>query len=69
MQPCATARAVPIRANGQTAIAYYSEDEDEGRFKAQAIDVLTLEDGRIKDITAFIAPQLFAHFGLPEVLA
>jgi RNA polymerase sigma-70 factor (ECF subfamily) len=66
---CATARAIPIRANGQAAIAYYSEEEDTGRFKAQAIDVLTFRDGRIKDITAFVTPQAFADFGLPEVLA
>ena len=65
---CATARAVPIRANGQAAIAYYSEDEETGRFKAQAIDVITFEGSRIKEITAFIAPQAFASFGLPPEL-
>jgi RNA polymerase sigma-70 factor, ECF subfamily len=69
VEVCATARSVPIRANGQPAIAYYSEDEDTGRFTAQSIDVLTLEGTRIKEITAFVTPQLFARFELPEVLA
>ena len=69
VEVCATARPVPIRANGQAAIAYYSEDEKTGLFKAQAIDIITFEGRRIKDLTAFIAPQLFAQFGLPEVLA
>jgi hypothetical protein len=36
---CATA-SVPLRANGQSAIAYYSEDKETGRFSASAIDVL-----------------------------
>ena len=30
--------------------------------------MLTLADALIADITAFRGPELFAHFGLPEVL-
>jgi RNA polymerase sigma-70 factor, ECF subfamily len=40
-----------------------------GRFKASAVEVLTLEDSRIKDITAFVMPELFPRFGLPLELA
>ena len=66
---CADARAVPTRANAQPAIAYYSLDEQSGRYKASAIDVLTFEGALIKDITAFISPDLFRHFALQPELA
>jgi RNA polymerase sigma-70 factor (ECF subfamily) len=65
---CATAHPTPIRANGQQAIAYFKLDDETGRFVAMAIDVLTLEGARIKEITAFITPELFPSFGLPPVL-
>src|SRR5512133_1291703 len=68
VEACATARTVPVRANGEEGIAYYSEDEETGRFKAQAIDVITFEGSRIKEVTAFVAPQAFASFGLPPEL-
>jgi RNA polymerase sigma-70 factor (ECF subfamily) len=52
-------RMVPIRANGQLAFAVF------GSGGAHAIEVLTLdEDGRIADLTAFLEPETFAHFGL-----
>jgi RNA polymerase sigma-70 factor, ECF subfamily len=66
---CATTKTVPLRANGQSAIAYYSEDKETGRFLASAIDVLTFEGTRIKEITAFVTPQAFSSFGLPPELA
>ena len=65
VETCAEARALPARANGQPAVAYYSLDAETGRFVATAIDVLTLEGSRIKEITAFVLPELFSHFGLP----
>jgi RNA polymerase sigma-70 factor, ECF subfamily len=65
---CPDTRSVPTRANGQPALAYYSWDEQKGRFVASAIDVLTLEGGQISEITAFISPALFPLFGLePEL--
>ena len=60
---------MPIRANGQPAVAYYHLNDETGRYEAAAIDVLTLEGARIKDITAFISPELFPRFGLPSELA
>jgi RNA polymerase sigma-70 factor, ECF subfamily len=64
----ADGRAVPIRANGQVAVAYYNLDKESGRHSAAAIDVLTIEGGLIKEITAFINPKLFPTFGLsPEL--
>ena len=58
----------PFRANGQVAVAGYQLDEATGRFKATAIDVLTLDGSLIKEITAFILPEAFARFGLPPEL-
>ena len=66
---CAEATSLPMRANGQVAIAYYHKDADTGRYKPAAIDVITLEGVLIKDITAFITPQVFPRFGLPPELA
>ena len=59
----------PIRVNGQLGIAAYSLDEETGRFVPAAIDVLTFEGELIKEITAFVTPELFPHFGLPPELA
>ena len=66
---CAEARAVPTQANGQAALAYYQWNEETGHFTAAAIDVLTFEGSRIKEITAFVTPEIFPRFGLPPVLA
>ena len=55
-----------IHASGQPAVAYYGKDAETALFSPTAIDVLTLEGGRIKELTAFVSPELFAHFGLPE---
>jgi RNA polymerase sigma-70 factor, ECF subfamily len=32
------------------------------------LQVLTLRDDRIEEITGFVSPELFAHFGLPDSL-
>jgi RNA polymerase sigma-70 factor (ECF subfamily) len=66
---CAESKAVPTRANAQVALAYYQLDADSGRFKAAAIDVLTFEGSSIKEITAFVTPEIFSRFGLPDDLA
>ncbi len=65
---CPESRAVPTRANGQLAVAYYQLDSETGRYAAAALDVLTLEGNLIKEITAFINPELFSAFGLPAEL-
>jgi len=57
-------------ANGQPAVACYRWDERRAVFAAAAIDVLTLRpDGRIAAVTAFLDPQLFPRFGLPDSIA
>ncbi len=65
---CAEARSVPITANGQAAIAYYTRDGESDRFIATALDVLTFEGSRIKSITAFVTPGLFERFDLASEL-
>jgi RNA polymerase sigma-70 factor, ECF subfamily len=65
---CVNARSVPIRVNGQPAVAYYGEDADTGRHLPMAIDVITLEGALIKEITAFITPEIFPRLGLPPEL-
>lgn len=47
-------RHLPTRVNGQPASAVYSWDEDAGRFLPFALDVMTLDGGRIREITAFV---------------
>jgi RNA polymerase sigma-70 factor, ECF subfamily len=58
---------VLTRANGQPAIAWYIADADRV-FVPASIEVLALEDGRVKEITAFASAELFPHFGLPATL-
>jgi RNA polymerase sigma-70 factor, ECF subfamily len=62
-------RIIPTRANGQPALAYYHFDDASGRFRATALDVFTLEGSQIKEISGFVMPGLFPHFGLPVELA
>src|SRR3954471_2945125 len=47
-------RHLPARANGQVAIGVYSWDEPQQCYLPFALDVLTLEGDRIKEVTAFI---------------
>ena len=65
----AQGRAVPTRANGQLAIAYYHLNAETGRYAALALDVLTLDGSLVKEITAFFNPELFPAFGLPAELS
>ncbi len=65
---CAESRAIPTRANGQLAVAYYHLNAETGRYAPAALDVLTLEGSLVKEITAFVSPELFAAFGLPPEL-
>jgi RNA polymerase sigma-70 factor, ECF subfamily len=61
-------RRLPAQANGQPAIASYIWNPDQGRYVAHVLDVLTLRGARIHAVTAFLMPELFQHFGLPDEL-
>ncbi|MGW4905497.1 RNA polymerase subunit sigma-70 [Streptomyces sp. NPDC004270] len=60
-------RHLPASANGQPAVAGYLQRPGTSVFRAQLIDVLRIEDGRIAEITTF-EPHLFPAFGLPMTL-
>lgn len=60
-------RSLPTRANRQPAAAHYVRRPGDDRYRAQVLDVLRVEDGRVAEITAF-APALFPAFGLPLTL-
>jgi RNA polymerase sigma-70 factor, ECF subfamily len=53
-----TWRTQRTTANGQPAIAYYHVDESSGTYVPFALNVLTLRDGRIADVVAFIVRTL-----------
>lgn len=59
-------RLVPVRANGQPAAANYVRPWDGATFDAATIDVFVIEDGRLVEITTFLA-DAFSSFGLPLV--
>jgi RNA polymerase sigma-70 factor (ECF subfamily) len=48
-------RHLPVRASGQPALAFYSWDQATGAYLPFALNVLTIRDGLISDVTAFIA--------------
>ncbi len=56
---CGSWHHVPVTANGQPAVAAYLDTE------AWSINVLTLRDGLIAEVTSFIGQQHFTTFGLP----
>lgn len=60
-------RFVPVGANGCPGVAAYVLEED-GRLHAHSIQVLEMEDGRIRHVYVFLDRTLFPGFGLPEIL-
>jgi RNA polymerase sigma-70 factor, ECF subfamily len=47
-------RPIPVRANGQPALAFYAWDEDEQAYLPFALNVLTLRGNQISDVVAFV---------------
>jgi RNA polymerase sigma-70 factor (ECF subfamily) len=60
---------VPTSANGQPALATYSWDEQTAAFMPHSLSVLTLREGKIEEITAFLTPEPLSHFNLPASIA
>jgi RNA polymerase sigma-70 factor (ECF subfamily) len=60
-------RVVPAQASGQLAFAFYLWSDERRTFVAHDILVLTMDRARIAELTAFLEPQAFRHFGLPAV--
>jgi RNA polymerase sigma-70 factor (ECF subfamily) len=61
-------RLVPARASGQLAFGHYVWDEQAQAFTPHGLNVLTLRGTRIEEITAFLSPDAFERFGLPETI-
>jgi hypothetical protein len=73
-------RLVPVRANGQLAFGTYAWDAEVGSHMPLGLDVLTLDGGRVREVTAFVTPltrgparvgfaaRVLAPFGLPDRL-
>jgi hypothetical protein len=55
-------------ANAQLAFGGYTWDEPTGIFMPHDVMVLTLRGAEIEEITAFLTPDAFAHFGLPQLI-
>ncbi|WP_217709614.1 sigma-70 family RNA polymerase sigma factor [Amycolatopsis sp. Hca4] len=62
-----TWKHLPTFANRQPAAAGYLRRPGTTVYRAQVLDVLRIEDGRIVEITSF-EPHLFPAFGLPLTL-
>jgi RNA polymerase sigma-70 factor (ECF subfamily) len=58
---------IPTAANGQPALAAYMR-EDDGVYRAHAIQVLTITAARITRVTSFNDHRLLAAFGLPDTV-
>ncbi|WP_329108735.1 sigma-70 family RNA polymerase sigma factor [Micromonospora sp. NBC_01699] len=65
---CGTWRHLPTSANGQPAVGSYLWNDDAGAHLAWSIDVLTLRDEQITEVTSFVAAAHFESFGLPASL-
>jgi RNA polymerase sigma-70 factor, ECF subfamily len=61
-------RHLPARANGQPAIGWYLWDEERVAYLPASLEVLTLEGAQVREIDAFVFPDLFPAFGLPSKL-
>jgi RNA polymerase sigma-70 factor, ECF subfamily len=62
-------RLISASANGQPTLAAYAWDDQTAAFLPHGLSVLTLRDGKIEEITAFLTPDAFRHFGLPASIA
>jgi RNA polymerase sigma-70 factor (ECF subfamily) len=61
-------RYLPTHANGQLANAAYRWNPETRRYAAEALEVLTLVGGRVKEMTAFMTPEIVRRFGVPDSL-
>ena len=60
-------RFLPTSANGQLAFGTYLWDDDAGAYLPGGLDVLTLQNGRVAQIVAFLSADL-TDYGLPASL-
>lgn len=66
---CANSRVVPVAANGMPAFASYKLNGPNGSYRAFALHMLELDQGRVTGHIAFLdTPRLFPLFGLPPMI-
>jgi RNA polymerase sigma-70 factor (TIGR02960 family) len=51
-------RHAPAVVNGQLAIGCYIFDNDQDHYVASVVDVLTVRDGKVAKVTAFLMPEI-----------
>ena len=51
-------RHVPARANGQPALAFYAWDEDSQSYVSFALNVMTIRDRQVSDVTCFVTRSI-----------
>jgi RNA polymerase sigma-70 factor (ECF subfamily) len=61
-------RFLPTTANGQLAFGTYMWDDDAGAFVPGGLDVLTVREGRVDEVTVFLEADL-TRWGLPAQLS
>ena len=59
-------RVLPAPASGQVGLAYYLYSEESGSFLPHGVNVLALRGTQIAEIIAFLTPETFGRFGLPD---
>jgi RNA polymerase sigma-70 factor (ECF subfamily) len=57
-----------VAANGQAAVAVYTAPLTGGGFRGEAINLVSMRDGQVTQMTRFATPRLYPPFGLPELL-
>lgn len=62
-------RLVPMTVNGQLAFAGYQEAADGSGYHLGSVNVLTLRDDRIAQLTSFLDPATHRLFELPETIS
>jgi RNA polymerase sigma-70 factor (ECF subfamily) len=61
-------RHIATTASGQPAIAWYWREPGARAYAPASLEVLALDGARVREITAFVRPDLFSRFGLPASL-
>jgi RNA polymerase sigma-70 factor (ECF subfamily) len=65
---CGAWRLLPTGANGQPAVASYLWNDERAAYLAWAVNVLTLRDEKIAEVTSFIGVEHFLLLGLAPTL-
>ena len=65
---CPDSRPLAITANGQAGFAWYGWDEERGLWTPSALEVVDFEGELVKNVTAFVEPEIFERFGVPPTL-